>query len=251
MKYAKKFTIFSIIVLFSLISSLVFPISALADDTTPPPADTPEVSQPTEAPVATESPASIEVTAVAPSATDMPVIVEPSLTAPAATQVPATEESTTNEATNDINVAEVVAQLDTANLVLLDENGQSIPLASNQAAEVLNAPDPIGCPPGVLPISWGGTGLGCTASYTSIQAAINDPLVISGWTVYVEAGVYHEQVTISKANVTLMGDPGSLTAAGAGPNAPILDGSTWASGDVRSHHQWGRRHFDWLYDPEL
>jgi hypothetical protein len=87
--------------------------------------------------------------------------------------------------------------------------------------EALTAPDPIGCPPGIKPLAWGGTGVGCTISYTSIQAAINDPLVVAGWTVYVEAGVYHEQVMITKANITILGDPGDPLLPGFGFKCPI------------------------------
>src|SRR6266498_3564082 len=119
MKHAKKFTIFSVIVLFSLLSSLIFPIGVLADDSTPPPVNTPEASQPTEAPVATESPVSIETTPVAPIVTDVPVIEEPSLTTPTAAEVPATPEVTSTTDTSHIDLAEVAIQLDTANLVLL------------------------------------------------------------------------------------------------------------------------------------
>jgi hypothetical protein len=43
MKHPKKLTTFSILILFSLILSLVFPINVLADDATPPPVETPEV----------------------------------------------------------------------------------------------------------------------------------------------------------------------------------------------------------------
>src|SRR5215216_5857789 len=230
MKSIKKLSVVSIVILFSLIASLVFPISVLADDATPPAEATSEVLPPTQEPVTTEEP----VVTAAPVATDAPVIVEASPTVPASTDASTTDDASPTDGASDVNLTEIVAQLDTADLVLLDENGQSVPLASNEAAQALTAPDPIGCPPGVKPIAWGGTGVGCTSSYTSIQAAINDPLVVSGWTVYIEAGTYNEQITIqsTKANLTLYGDPGNLTLAGVGPNAPILDGSLWASGDI-------------------
>jgi hypothetical protein len=185
MKPTKKPTIFSVVILFFLILLLVFPNSVLADDTTPPPADTPVVMPPTEAPIATEAPVTEE-----PTATQAPILEEPMATAAPVTEVSVTEEESSEE---DANLTELVQQLDDADLVLLDENGQTIPLASNQAADALTAPDPIGCPPGVKPLAWGGTGIGCTISYTSIQAALNDPLVTDNWTIYVEAGIYHEQ----------------------------------------------------------
>jgi len=125
MKNTKKLTVLSMIVLFSLIVALIFPISVLADDTTPPPAETPEVLPPTEQPVTTEEPV----------ATEEPVIVEATPTAPAVTDVLATDEAPPAEETGDVNLAEVVVQLNDADLVLLDENGQSVPMASNEAAQ--------------------------------------------------------------------------------------------------------------------
>jgi hypothetical protein len=181
MKRTKKLTIVSIVLFFSLLSSVVMPTSVLADDSTPPPADTPVVVPPTDEPVITEVPTEAPVTVVTPSP-------EATLSAdPAATEVPAGQDPS-DQASEPVNLTEVVDQLNSSNLVLLDEDGQTIPLASQQAVDALTAPDPIGCPPGVLPIAWGGTGIGCTTSYTSIQAAIDDPLVTAGWTIYVEAG---------------------------------------------------------------
>lgn len=107
-------------------------------------------------------------------------------------------------ANEEVNVAAVVETLAEADAVLVTESGETIPLASQDAVEMLSAPDPIGCPAGVQPVSWGGTGVGCTTSYTSIQAAVDDALVTDGWTIYVDAGTYIEQIDISK-NITLRG----------------------------------------------
>ncbi len=51
-------------------------------------------------------------------------------------------------------------------------------------------------------------------------------------TIYVQPGVYNEQLAVNLVGLTLWGDPGNMTGAGAGPSAPVLDGSLWASGDI-------------------
>ena len=221
MKRTRKLTFFSIVILFSFVISLVFPISALAEDATPPPVETPQVTPPTEEPVNIETAPTLVAATEAP-VTDETVAIEPATT-DAVTEIPATNEATSTDQTNDVDLGETSAQLDALDLVLLDENGQALSLVSNQAVEALTAPDPIGCPPDVRPLAWGGSGEGCTASYTSIQEAINASQ--AGWTIYVEAGTYHEQITITQADLTLLGDLGDPNVAGAGPNAPILDGT--------------------------
>jgi len=108
------------------------------------------------------------------------------------------------------DLSAVVVSLSEANAVLVDEEGNPIPLASQEAAEVLAATDPIGCPPGVLPGWMGGTGVGCTTAYNSIQEAINDVSVVEGWTVYVQAGTYNESVTLNKS-ISLIGEDAATT----------------------------------------
>src|SRR6185503_16965526 len=102
MKYTHKLTVLSIVILFSLIASVLFPTRVLADDTTPPSPDTSDVSatqEPVAAdePVATEEPALVEASPV-PAATDDPVIQEslpneiPDLMTPVPEDETATEE---------------------------------------------------------------------------------------------------------------------------------------------------------------
>ena len=56
MKHTRKLTVLSIVLLFSLFSSIVFPTRVLADEPTPPPAETSEVQPPAEEPVSTQEP---------------------------------------------------------------------------------------------------------------------------------------------------------------------------------------------------
>ena len=135
---------------------------------------------------------------------------------PAEAPAPAVEEEV---------VAEVVEALAEVNFVITNEAGETVPLASTEAMEILADPDPVGCPSGVTPIWMGGTGVGCTTNYTSIQAAINDAMVTTGWTVYVQPGDYAENVVVSKPNITIFGNPGNLLISGADPLAPVLLGT--------------------------
>ncbi len=156
-----------------------------------------------------------ESTSVAPTdtvPTDAVVTETPIAPTVVATETPA-------GATQSKDLTGVVAALADANAVVTDANGNPVPLASQAAANALTVGDPIGCPSGIKPASFGGTGVGCTSSYTSIQAAISDPLVASGWTIYIDAGTYHENVVINKS-VTLQGAGQNQTFIYPGVNNP-------------------------------
>lgn len=209
--------IFSSILSMALIMLLVFPTAVFAEDEAP--ATEPAAEAPTaEAPAveAVEAPAEtpVEEPAVAEVATE--VVEAPAETAveePVVAEVAVEGEALPEPAvttTMETDLCEVVEALDEANLVMVNSDGEELSLASADAAEVLMAPDPIGCPAGVTPSWMGGTGAGCTDNYTSIQAAINDASVIDGWTVYVQAGTYNEIVTVNKS-ISLVGQDAATT----------------------------------------
>ena len=64
------------------------------------------------------------------------------------------------------------------------------------------------------------------------QGVINDAidLVNENGTVEVGPGTYNQNVVLDKDGVTLQGDVGNPTAAGSGPDAPILDGGGSGTG---------------------
>lgn len=180
MNFSFRFKLMSAAMAFVLIFSMATPIVAFANEATPEEPTPGESTPPADEPAPEETPAAEE-----------------------------TQETSEDEAT-EVNLAEVVETMAEAGVVLVDSDGEVIPLTSQEAASALVAPDPIGCPPGVTPLSWGGSGTGCTGSYTSIQAAIDDALVVAGWTIYIDPGTFYENVQVNKS-VTLQGSGQGLT----------------------------------------
>jgi len=241
MNQLKRVSILNFFITFAMIALLAFPVRVLAEGDVPteipPPAESTPAPQTTSGPavVSTEpTTVPVEPTAVPVEPTAVPVEptvvpveptavpveltvvlveptavpVEPTVVPVEPTAVPANPIAVIVEPNAVVQEAPTIAQtvdsLQNVNAVLVDSTGNTIPLASVQAASVLTAPDPIGCPPGTTPTWMGGTGSGCTVGYTSVQSAINDAMVVNGWTVYLQPGTYHEQVTVN-SNITLFG----------------------------------------------
>lgn len=143
--------IFPLILISTLIVSLFSTTAVQADDTTPPPAATEPAA--TNVPDLTQEPAATaeETPANIPTATDEPV------------NAISTEPQT-------LTVPEVLDQLpEGTDLVILDQNGGPVPLATQNAENILLTGDPMWCPTGVLP-----GGAGCTVAHTSFNDLIND-----------------------------------------------------------------------------
>jgi hypothetical protein len=152
MKNKHLYTILSISVVFVFIMSLFSTVNVLADDSTPP--------APTEAPVATDVPAATEepVATEAPIATDEPIATE----APLATEIPAVAE--------DITIPNALAQLpEGTEVIILDQNGETLPLASTEAADILVNGDPQWCMDGYTPADDPTGGTYCTAKFSSFN----------------------------------------------------------------------------------
>ena len=201
------------VILLVMLLSLAFPASTVfADDTTPPEdtsevVDTPtvedEVDQepPPEEPIDQEPPP--EETLVEESASDEPV----------SGVVAGTEEGP------------VLAQMpENIEIVVLDEQGEPVPLASQEATEILAVPDPQFCPTGALP----GDGT-CSPIRTTIQEAVNDAKAAGvGGTVYIQSGTYNETITIADFStaLTLQGVLGlnPYSALTDPANRPVVNG---------------------------
>lgn len=148
---------FYILTLLVFLAQLALPTGARAEGETPPPAD------PAATEVATEA-------APADAATPEP--------APAAT-----------EAATPEPVLDLSAVPDGTELVVLDENGQPLPLASEAAAEVVAQGDPIWCPGSQNPHD---STTGCSASYTTLTdlLAAEDENLWADGTIWIEKGIY-------------------------------------------------------------
>ncbi len=132
-----RYTMFIVTVFFALVFSAVITVPALADDSTPPP-ETPvvEVDNPIEAAVLTETP----------------------------TAEKAIVEETTSEETTIADLLALVPE--ETNVIVVNADGEIIPLATQEAVDAAEFIDPVWCPVGVAPRD--GTG-GCTSSFGSLK----------------------------------------------------------------------------------
>lgn len=133
--------VWSVLLILAVVVNLMNVNVALADDSTPPPPSTEEPTQPpvepTETPVVEETPVSAET--------------------PVSEEQPPTEE----EATPSDLLAEAP---ENTVIVVLDENGNPVPLASQEAAVILEEADPIWCPAAQTTPTPGSNG--CTTNQT-------------------------------------------------------------------------------------
>ena len=113
------------------------------------------------------------------------------------------------------DLSDIVKELNEANAVLMDEDGQVLPLTSKDAAEVMAAPDPWVVRDGVTHRFMADcTGYdNCTTTPTPIQDAIN--FAQEGETVYIGPGRFIEDIEIIGKNITLQG-------VNEGVNGPII-----------------------------
>ena len=114
---------------------------------------------------------------------------EPTAEPPVAEPTPTTDETPENgeqgpagEDAADVSLFSQVPE--NTELVVLDENGEAVPLATNEAIDIILETDPMWCPAGVLP-----GGPGCTSNFASITLLINN--MISNTNAYDQAGVIY------------------------------------------------------------
>ena len=241
--------VLGIVIILTIMFSLLFPASTVFADDSPPLAETTEtVNVPGEEEVppeeevapedeqpAVEDPV-IEASAVAVAETDEPVTVE------AATDEPVTVEAATEEPAAEDTAAEeeipVLAQLpEGTEMVVLDDSGGVVPLASQEAAVTIANSDPIWCPDNVAPIA--NTG-GCSNSYSSMTALL---AALTGTNQPTQNGTIWLEKTYNSStaepggttNIAIDGDPDymtwrnySLTIQGGwdGPGTNTIDAST-------------------------
>ncbi|MCI0551917.1 MAG: HYR domain-containing protein [Anaerolineae bacterium] len=174
---------------------------ALADDgTPPPPTDTAVPTEPSV--VATEPPV---------ESTPVPVEETPAAETPVEESTP---EATPTEETNPTNLLSELPP-DTE-LIILDENQEPLPLASQEATEIVQIADPIWCPESVIATTGPTPGAnGCTSSFASIFLLLADMDANPGS--YAQNGViYLERTQAANPATTIT-------------SAVIIDNSTYAN----------------------
>jgi len=148
-----RFTLMAVAVLMVLVFSAVFTAPAFADDSTPPPTETPTEATPSTEEETAEVPA---VEPEAPAAEPATVAADESAPAVAVDEIVPAEQ---------VVLTEVLEQLpEGTDVQVVDENGEALPLATQEAADAIELGDPIWCPLGVAPKA--GIG-GCSPSFTS------------------------------------------------------------------------------------
>ena len=143
-----------------------------------------ETGAPTEAPL-------VEETAVP---TKAPVVVETAVP----TEAPVVEEA----------VAEIVEVLTTEEIIIVDENGDELPMASQEAADVISNSDPF---------FWNGSQwigytsmTGTCPSFVAVCNQVAAPfttaltVIPENSTLYVQSGYYDEEVTVSTSGLSFM-----------------------------------------------
>ena len=152
----------------SIIITLIFPISVIADDATPPPPTEEPVSPPLEDtnPVTdpVEPPPSSTTEEV--NATADPIEPVPSVLPVDATDTPSEQEE-------ELIDYPLLSTLPEDTSVIVEIDGQVEPLATQEAAIAVVVGDPIWCPEGASPIPTSG---GCTDSYGNLEDLIDDIL---------------------------------------------------------------------------
>jgi hypothetical protein len=224
---------FSLCIILAMLVLLVFPTTILAEGEEPPAEEAPaaeEQAPPAEEPpveeVVEEEPAE-EVAVEEPveeAAVEVPA-EEPAEEAPAEEaqaveeavgEAPAEEEAAVEEEA----VAEAVELLAEEEIVIADDSGESVPLASTEAAEVLAVPDPMYCPPGEV---YGGPT--CGPARATMAEAIADAAGAGG-TIFVEAGTFD--------GFTLTGFNGEelVIEGGAGGGTTTFDSQIYLTGNL-------------------
>jgi len=175
---------------------------ALADDSAPPPPTAEPTEPPVEPPLPTVEPTepvveptqppvepTIEPTepTVEPTIEPTEATIEPTQPPIADTPVP-TEAPPAEETSGTGEQAPIVDMLnqapDNTQIVVLDQNGDALPLTSQDALDTILETDPMWCPAGVLP-----GGPGCTINFGSIGALISN--MVSNTASYTQNGIIY------------------------------------------------------------
>jgi hypothetical protein len=133
-------------------------------------------------------------------------------------------------AETDESLTELVEVLNEENVEVISDTGESLPLASQEAAEILASTDPFFWN-GTAWVGYTQTGTGCPANVTCFASAtpFQEAVTQAGAnnTVYVASGNYAEDVIINNANQSLVAFQ-SITVPDAAAPTISLDSSGYA-----------------------
>jgi hypothetical protein len=137
----KRKTLFTAAILLSLFLAAMLPLTVFADDGTP--------SQPEDAPV---------------------VVDDPVGDSPTEGESPAVEESANEVSDEELTVPQILDTVpEDTDLVVLDDQGDALPLVTEEAGQALVNGDPMWCPGSALPGS-----AGCTSSHDNFADLLTD-----------------------------------------------------------------------------
>lgn len=218
MNNSNRFRISASALLLALLFAAALPITALADEgeppiptpteTTPPAGGSPEADgqQGSESEAAPSDGGQGDVAEAAPTEVADPTLDQATVVEEAPEDQPVGSEpvdgesiETTTSTLSDIPVGTEV--------VVLDEAGNPVSLASSEAADVLLTGDPIWCPVGVAPIALTG---GCSNTFATLQL-----LLASGYVPTTNSVIWIKEGTDTSA-VPLIINGGTTYAAAAG-----------------------------------
>jgi len=247
-------TLLPLLVILSMLLTAVHTTPVYAQSEEPPATEPAATESGEDEPAGGESPATepaegepagSEQPPTEPAAGEAPA-TEPPLTEPAGSEPPAAEttESELPAADNGEAVAQAVEALAENELVLVDAQGEALPLASQEAAQTLAAPDPY---------FYHTSCAGGKCSYTTISQALTDFATKSATGfIYLEGavggsgGVYAETLNIDGSTAGYGGLTGLLwrDAEGkdvAGEASPLINGSVTIANFTHNFDLYGLR----------
>ncbi len=236
MKTARKRSLLSLITVFSMMLLMLFPTTVFADDA--PPAEEPAQEEtdtgeetaeevvteeteevPAEESDATDQPATDEVPADEAEATDEPA-AEETPEEGGATEEPVADDGSDEELPDpqvtveseaeEEELAEIIEVLNEADLVVVDETGETVPLASQEAAETLTVDsDPFYFDSSLSAwVGYSETGVcaarvnpaNCNTTSTPVQDAVDGAIVAGAVDIFVVTGTsktFNEDLTLN------------------------------------------------------
>ncbi len=230
-KYKNIF--FILMTMFAILAQLVNPTLVYADGETPlPPTEIATEAAPTETPSVTDLPTQPDTLGTEatptelPTATEVPASASPTID-PVATDIPAADTAPPEEPTLLEIMEQIPAQTD---IVVLDETGQAVPLATQEAAGIILIGDPFWCPTGSEPY-WSG----CTTSYPSLKDLLDYLSAQNGGKgIDADGTIWIEDTYISSINDSLASAfmlDGSVLTSWADNTLTIRGGFTHYAGD--------------------